>query len=44
MKNKRVRCDICKIDILRISYSRHLKSKKRLEKYNKINEIFLEKK
>ena len=24
MKNNRVRCDICKIDIHRASYSRHL--------------------
>ena len=32
LKYKRVRCDICKIDIHRTSYSRHLKSMKHLEK------------
>ena len=31
MKHNRVRCDICKIDIHRASYTRHLKSKKHLE-------------
>ena len=31
MKHNRVRCDICKNDIHRASYSRHLKSKKHLE-------------
>ena len=32
MKNSRVKCDICKIEIHRASYSRHLKSEKHLEK------------
>ena len=30
MKNNRVRCDVCKIDIHRASYKRHLKNKKHL--------------
>ena len=41
MKTKSVRCDICKIDILKVSYSRHWKSKKRLEniQQNKVNTL-----
>ena len=31
LKNNRVRCDICKIDLHRFSCSRQIKSKKRLE-------------
>ena len=31
MKNNSVRCDVCKIDLHRGSYSRHLKSKKHME-------------
>ena len=31
MKNIIARCHVCKIDIHRASYSRHLKSKKHLE-------------
>ena len=31
MKYKKVRCDICKIDIHRAPYSRHLKNKKHLK-------------
>ena len=31
MKYNSVRCDVCKIDIHRVSYSRHFKKKKHLE-------------
>ena len=39
MKNNSVRCDICKIDIHRASYSTHLKSKKHLENITQNNVI-----
>ena len=39
LKGISVRCDVCKNDIHRVSYSRHLKSKKHLEsvQQNKVN-------
>ena len=39
MKENRVRCDICKIDIHRASYARHLKSKMQLENLTQNNVI-----
>ena len=43
MKNNRVRCDVCKIDIHRAFRSRHAKSKKHLEKLSR-NKIIVPKK
>ena len=43
MNNNSSRCDVCKIDIHRASYSRHLKSKKHLESTSQ-NEIIIPKK
>ena len=42
MKHNGVRGDFCKSEIHRVSYCRHLKSKKRLKKISQIKYLFLE--
>ena len=39
MKCNRVRCDVCKIDIFRASYARHLKNNKHSENMTQSKEI-----
>ena len=43
VKHNSIRCDNCKIDIHRASYSRHSKSKKHLEKKSQ-NKVIIPKK
>ena len=43
MEYNRVRCDICEFNLHRVSYNRHLKSEKHLEKMSQKLLLFLEK-
>ena len=43
MDCNRIRCDICKIESHRVSYSRHLKRKKHLIKMSQ-NKVFISRK